>query len=112
MRKSPLPRTNGKKEEDLSSFEVSETLEYKLTGEDHYCPDCGKKYKVVNKETVKSLKSVPAKFEVVEEVTYVYSCPGWGFMKRPEKIPPLFSGGRIATSSLVLSVGRCPCLKA
>ena len=79
----------GKKQEDLSGFEVTETLEYNLTGEERYCPDCGKKYKVVTKETVKRLKFAPAKFEVVEEVTYVYSCPECGSMKRPEKNPPL-----------------------
>ena len=43
----------GKKEEDLSHFEVTERIEYKLTGQERYCPDCGKKYKVVTKETVK-----------------------------------------------------------
>ena len=94
----------GKKEEDLSGFEVTETIEYKLAGEDRYCPDCGKKYTVVTRETVKRLKFVPAKFEVVEEVTYVYSCPECGSMKRPEKIPPLVSGGSIATSSLVAGI--------
>ena len=94
----------GKKEEDLSGFEVTETIEYKLAGEDRYCPDCGKKYKVVTKETVKRLKFVPAKFEVVEEVTYVYSCPECGSMKRPEKTPPLVSGGSIATPSLVAGI--------
>ena len=55
-------KRTGKKEEDLSEFEVTETLEYRLDGEDRYCPDCGKKYKVVTKETVKRLKFVPAKF--------------------------------------------------
>ena len=34
-------KRTGKKEEDLSNFEVTETIEYKLTGEDRYCPDCG-----------------------------------------------------------------------
>ena len=53
-------------------FEVTETIGYKLTGEDRYCPDCGTKYKVVTKEVVKRLKFIPATFEVVEEVTYVY----------------------------------------
>ena len=42
----------GKKEEDLSGFEVTETIEYKLAGEDRYCPDCGKKYKVGTSENV------------------------------------------------------------
>ena len=97
-------KRTGKKEEDLSGFEVTETLEYRLTGEDCYCPDCGKKYKIVTKETVKRLKFVPAKFEVVEEVTYVYSCPECGSMRRPEKIPPLVSGGSIATPSLVAGI--------
>lgn len=97
-------KRTGKKEEDLSDFEVTGTIEYKLAGEDRYCPDCGKKYKVVTKETVKRLKFVPAKFEVVKEVTYVYSCPECGSMKRPEKTPPLVSGGSIATPSLVAGI--------
>ena len=97
-------KRTGKKEEDLSDFEVTETIEYKLAGEDRYCPECGKKYRIVTKETVKRLKFVPAKFEVVEEVTYVYSCPECGFMKRPEKTPPLVSGGSIATPSLVAGI--------
>ena len=97
-------KRTGKKEEDLSGFEVTETHEYRLDGEDRYCPDCGKKYKVVTKETVKRLKFVPAKFEVEEEVTYVYSCPECGSMKRPEKTPPLIAGGSIATPSLVAGI--------
>ena len=51
--------TFGKKEEDLSSFETTEVIEYKLAGADRYCPDCNTKYKVVTKETVKRLKFVP-----------------------------------------------------
>ena len=80
--------TFGKKEEDLSSFETTEVIEYKLAGADRYCPDCNTKYKVVTKETVKRLKFVPARFEVVEEVTFVYSCPKCGAMKRPKKHRP------------------------
>lgn len=75
----------GKKEEDLSVFETTEVIEQKLEGADSCCPDCGTKYKVVTKETVKYLKFVPARFEVVEEVTYVYNCPTCGTMKRPKK---------------------------
>ena len=93
----------GKKEEDLSGFEVTERIEYKLTGEDRYCPDCGEKYKVVTKETVKRLKFVPASFEVVEEISYVYSCPECGAMKRMEKVPGLIKGS-IATPSLVAGI--------
>lgn len=96
-------KTYREKEEDLSSFEITETIEYKLTGKDRYCPDCGTKYKVVTKETVKRLKFIPSTFEVVEEVTYVYSCPKCGTMIRPEKISPLIKGS-IATSSLVAGI--------
>lgn len=77
-------KRSGKKEEDLSAFETTEVIEYKLTGADRNCPDCNTKYKVVTKETVKRLKFVPARFEVEEEVTYVYSCPKCGAMKRRE----------------------------
>lgn len=96
-------KRKGKKEEDLSSFEVAETIEYKPEGEDRYCPDCGSKYKVVTKEKVKRLKFIPAKFEVIEEVTYVYSCPKCGTMVRPEKEPSLMKGS-IATPSLVAGI--------
>lgn len=67
-------KRSGKKEEDLSSFETTEVIEYKLTGTDRYCPDCNTKYKVVTKETVKRLKFIPARFEVVEEGVYG-ACP-------------------------------------
>ena len=96
-------KRSGKKEEDLSAFETTEVIEYKLTGADRNCPDCNTKYKVVTKETVKRLKFVPARFEVVEEVTYVYSCPKCGAMKRPEKAPSLLKGS-VATPSLVAGI--------
>ena len=93
----------GKKEEDLSSFETTEVVEYKLEGADQYCPDCSTKYKVVTKETVKRLKFIPARFEVAEEVTFVYCCPKCGAMKRPEKAPSLLKGS-VATPSLVAGI--------
>ena len=96
-------KRSGKKEEDLSSFETTEVIEYKLTGADRYCPDCNTKYKVVTKETVKRLKFIPARFEVMEEVTFVYSCPKCGAMKRPEKTPSLLKGS-VATPSLVAGI--------
>ena len=96
-------KRRGKKEEDLSSFETTEVIEYKLTGTDGYCPDCNTKYKVVTKETVKRLKFIPARFEVVEEVTFVYSCPKCGAMNRPEKAVPLLKGS-VATPSLVAGI--------
>jgi len=96
-------KRTGKKEEDLSVFETTEVIEHKLEGTDRRCPDCGTKYKVVTTETVKYLKFIPARFEVVEEVTYVYSCPKCGEMKRPEKMPSLLKGS-IATPSLVAGI--------
>lgn len=96
-------KQSGKKEEDLSAFETTEVIEHKLEGSDMLCPDCGTKYKVVTKETVKYLKFIPARFEVVEEVTYVYSCPKCGTMKRPEKRPSLLKGS-VATPSLVAGI--------
>lgn len=96
-------KRSGKKEEDLSSFETTEVIEYKLTGDDRYCPDCNTKYKIVTKESVKRLKFIPARFEVVEEVTCVYSCPKCGAMKRPEKATSLLKGS-VATPSLVAGI--------
>ena len=96
-------KRKGKKEEDLSNFETVETRTYKLEGEARYCPECGKKYNVVTKEIVKRLRFVPAKFAVEEEITYVYSCPKCGSMKRPEKEPSLIRGS-IATPSLVAGI--------
>ena len=95
-------KCSGKKEEDLSSFVTTEVIEYKLTGEDRYCPDCNTKYKVVTKGSVNHLKFVSARFEAVEEATYVYSCPKCGAMKRPEKELSLLIGS-IATPSLQAS---------
>ena len=96
-------KRTGKKEEDLSAFETTEVVEYKLESADRYCPDCGTKYKIVTKETVKYLKFIPARFEVVEESTYVYNCPKCGLMKRPQKVPPLLKGS-IATPSLAAGI--------
>ena len=79
------------------------SLNIKLEGEDRFCPDCGAKYKVVTTEKVKYLKFVPARFEAVEEVTYVYSCPKCGSMRRPQKKPALLKGS-VATPSLVAGI--------
>ena len=102
---SPYKRRkrSGKKEEGLSSFETTEVIEYKLPDSDRYCPNCNTKYKVVTKETTKRLKFIPARFEVVEEVTYVYSCPKCGSMVRPETVPALLKVS-IATPSLVAGI--------
>ena len=96
-------KTTGKKEEDLSAFETTEVIKHKLEGNDRFCPECGTKYKVVTTETVKYLKFIPARFEVVEETTYVYACPKCGMMKRPQKDPSLLKGS-VATPSLVAGI--------
>ena len=59
----------------------------KLEGEDLVCPECGTRYKTAFKETVKYLRFIPAHFEVTEEITYIYSYPTYGAMKRPRKSP-------------------------
>lgn len=96
-------KTTGKKEEDLSAFETTEVIKHKLEGEEQFCPECGAKYKVVTTETVKYLKFIPARFEVVKEITYIYACPKCGMMKRPQKDPALLKGS-IATPSLVAGI--------
>ncbi|EOS37923.1 hypothetical protein C808_03186 [Lachnospiraceae bacterium M18-1] len=96
-------KPTGKKEEDLSAFETTEVIKHKLEGNDRFCSECGTKYKVVTTETVKYLKFIPARFEVVEETTYVYACPKCGMMKRPQKDPSLLKGS-VATPSLVAGI--------
>ena len=81
-------KRKGKKEEDLSNFETVETGPINWKGKPVTVRNAEKKYNVVTKETVKRLRFVPAKFEVEEEITYVYSCPKCGSMKRPEKNLP------------------------
>ncbi|MEG1294616.1 MAG: IS66 family transposase zinc-finger binding domain-containing protein, partial [Clostridium sp.] len=96
-------KKKGKKEEDLSKFPVTETIEHKLEGEESFCSNCGQELKVVNKEVTKTLKFIPSHFEVTEEITYVYGCPGCGQMVRAEKDIPLLQGS-VATPSLVTGI--------
>lgn len=95
-------KAQGKKENDLSSFPV-ERIEYRLSGEELICEECGKELKVVTSETHRYLKYVPAQFVTVEEVVFVYSCPSCNTMKRASKSPSLLKGS-IATPSLVAAV--------
>lgn len=96
-------KSASKKEQDLSAFEVTQVIRNKLEGEELICPNCGTTYKVAFKETVKYLTFIPAHFEVTEEITYVYSCPTCGAMKRPERVPALLKGS-IATPSLAAGI--------
>lgn len=78
-------------------------LKHKLEGDDRFCPECRTKYKVVTTETIKYLKFIPARFEVVEETTYVYACPKCGTIKRSQKDPSLLKDS-VATPSLVVGI--------
>ncbi len=68
-------KQKGKKEQDLSAYPVTETIHHTLDGEDAACPECGAPMKEVTTEIAKTLKFVPAHFEVLEEVVHVYPCP-------------------------------------
>ena len=96
-------KRSGKKEEDLSRFPITRTIKNKLSGEERLCPECGTKMNVVTTETRKFLEFVPAHFEVVEEITYVYSCPKCSKMKRAPKEQALLKGS-LATPSLVAGI--------
>ena len=96
-------KRKGKKEEDLSRFPVTRTIKNKLSGEERLCPECGTKMNVVTTEIRKFLEFIPAHFEVVEEITYVYSCPKCSTMKRAPKENALLKGS-LATASLVSGV--------
>lgn len=95
-------KNKGKKETDLSVFPVV-VIEHKLTDEERVCKECGTKMKVVTTETHRYLRFVPAHFETVEEIVYVYSCPQCSVMTRADKEPSLLKGS-IATPSLVAAV--------
>lgn len=96
-------KQKGKKEQDLSAYPVTETIHYTLTGEEGNCPECGEPMKEVTTEVTKTLKFVPAHFEVLEEVVHVYSCPKCAAMKRADRPVP-FLRGSIATPSLVAGI--------
>ena len=96
-------KRKGKKEQDLSAYPITETIHYTLNGEDGFCPECGTAMKEVTTEITKTLKFVPAHFEVLEEVVHVYSCPKCSAMERAQKPQP-FLKGSIATPSLVAGI--------
>lgn len=95
-------KKTSEKDFDISKLPVSKRIEHKLHGKDLIC-ECGGKMKVVTTESKRTLEFVPAHFEIIEEVTYVYSCNHCSKMKRPEKDPGLFNSG-IATPSLVSAI--------
>ena len=95
-------KVKGKKENDLSVFEV-ETIKHKLSGDELICDDCGHKLKVVSTEVCRTLKFIPAQFITVEDIVYIYSCTGCSKMIRTKKDPSLLKGS-IATPSLVAGI--------
>lgn len=96
-------KQKGKKEQDLCAYPVTETIHFTLEGEDGNCPECGVPMKEVTTETTKTLKFIPAHFEVLEEIVHVYSCPKCSAMERVKKSIP-FLKGSIATPSLVAGI--------
>lgn len=96
-------KQKGKKEQDLSAYPVTETIHYTLEGENGVCPECGASMKEVTTEVTKTLKFIPAHFEVLEEAVHVYSCPKCSAMERASKPLP-FLKGSIATPSLVAGI--------
>lgn len=95
-------KQKGKKENDLSKFPIIR-IEHKLSEEERICQECNKLLKVMTTETTRYLRFIPAHFETVEEVVYVYGCSGCGIVKRAEKEPSLLKGS-IATPSLVAGI--------
>lgn len=63
----------GKKEENLKGLPVT-TIEYFLSDEEAKCPKCFSLRHIMGKHIRKELKITPAAVEVIEHVTYTYSC--------------------------------------
>jgi transposase len=95
-------KQKGKKENDLSKFPVVR-IEHKLSEEELLCQECNKLLKVMTTETTRYLRFIPARFETVEEVVYVYGCPECGVVKRAPKESSLLKSS-IATPSLVAGI--------
>lgn len=67
------PRKKGKRGDATKHLPV-EVIEYKLSGEESDCPQCGEELHVMSKEVRRELTIIPAKVKVIEHVSYVYSC--------------------------------------
>ena len=51
-----------------------EQVEHRLEGEDLVCPQCGDTMTEIGKEVVRTLKIIPAKMVVKEDIYYTYAC--------------------------------------
>jgi len=98
-------KQKGKREQGLSGLPV-ERIEHELAPEDRICPECGEVMKDIGVHVHKSLKMIPAKLVVVEDVTHTYACNPCGKtgdytpMVSAEAPAPLIPGS-LATPSLV-----------
>ena len=66
-------RRKAKKGSKFNEIPV-EVVEYKLDESEQVCDNCHSPLTVMKKEIRKELLVVPAEVEVIEHVTYVYSC--------------------------------------
>ena len=67
------PKEKGKKERDLSGLAVT-VIEYELPETEQICPVCAKELHEMKVEVTKTLKLIPAHFEVEEHRRDVYTC--------------------------------------
>ena len=66
-------KQKGKRETLLEDLPVRR-IEYRLPEDQQICDKCGEKLHEMSQQVRRELKYIPAKLEVVEHVTYVYSC--------------------------------------
>jgi transposase len=105
-------KRKGKREEDLSGLPV-ERVDYKLTGDERKCPDCGEFMCDIGVSDVRrELRLTPAKVDVVEHAVHACAC------KNPEcveigggtpiiikaKSPKALIPGSLASPSLVAHI--------
>lgn len=67
------PKESGKKAKDLDGLAVT-VIEHTLPEEEQACPVCGNPLHDMKTEVTKTLKLVPAHFEVEEHRRHVYTC--------------------------------------
>ena len=66
-------KRKGKREEDLSNLPV-ERIEYKLTGDECNCTDCGIQMRDIGVEIRRELVFIPGRYIVREHVIHKYAC--------------------------------------
>ena len=69
----PNPKNKKKRGASFENLAV-ETIEYKLESINEICGVCQNPLHVMKKEVRKELRFTPAKFRIVEHITYVYAC--------------------------------------